>query len=237
MILDVFYAYDLSPSQELYLSLRIKRTFRYILDAYYSDRHPYTIMIIASKVGMYIPPKKRIGLETYKFFINNIKYYENTVERPLSLKEIPFETIYLARDKINLLSYYRDDEIFRAGIYKYSRDYNNRMEALEAFISFNFLIYGEFTLLTNNIEAYATRAKTIFYRCEGEEITYNVEDLISDLKINKFSLHSCKNLQKAIMIKLYQWKNAYIISSINSIPSLHDVLVCLRERLANKIKK
>lgn len=233
MILDVFYAYGLPPNRELYDSLKSKNTFRYILDVYYSNKHPYTVMIIASKVGMYIPPKKRVGLRAYKFFLDNVKYYENVVERPLSIKEVPFESICLSKNKTQLLSYYRDDEIFRKG-YKYSRDYDDRIKALEFFLDMNFLKYGEFTLLTNNIKAYSSRAKTILYKKGGESIYFSVDELMTDIKREIFTREAYKNLYHAIESKKSQWINSYYVTAeSNTLKPLNNIQECLRDRLSD----
>ena len=81
-IMDIFLAYGLCPSglNETEISKivenisRVKKTFPFLQEVINSNRHPYTIMNISAKFGMFIPPRKRVGLDAYNFFLNNIKY-------------------------------------------------------------------------------------------------------------------------------------------------------------------
>ena len=117
-IRDIFSAYGLSVSglkQEEKLQFltdisNTKKTFPYLREAIQSDRHPHTIMLLSSKIGMYIPPRKRVGLLAYGFYLLNVKYYEAVLERPLETVKIPsFYDIFMAKDRITFLMGYRED--------------------------------------------------------------------------------------------------------------------------------
>lgn len=180
-----------------------KRTFSLLEEAVLSDRHPYTIMMIAAKIGMYIPPRKRVGVEAYNFLVSNIHYYDNVSQ---SAKSLTINEVLLSRDRIGFLMRFRDNEILKAG-YKFSRNYSSRLEMIQNFITNNVLVHGEFKLESNSRHLYGTKAKVI--RCiKGEEhLRYSTTELLSLLNERSFSKLSLHHLKQQILEKLEQWKH------------------------------
>lgn len=180
-----------------------KRTFSLLEEAVLSDRHPYTIMMIAGKVGMYIPPRKRIGINAYNFFVSNIHYYDNVNQNANALN---IREILLSRDRIGFLMRFRDNEILKAG-YKFSRNYSSRLEMIQNFINSNVLIHGEFRLESNSRHLYGTKAKVIHYIKGEERVRYSTSELFSVLNEKGFSKLSLHHLKQQILEKLEQWKH------------------------------
>lgn len=166
---DLFSAYRLSmagltkETQAIYLQqLRLsKRTMPYLLEVILSNRHPYTIIKIAHKIGMYIPPRERIGLKAYRFFLHNINYYEPVFDR--SSQSVPsFYEIFLSRHPVALLMKFRDDEILQ-GNYIFNRNFSDRRQMIEDFLERNITNQGKFELDSNSRRSYSGRAKIITF--------------------------------------------------------------------------
>jgi hypothetical protein len=205
---------------DLCLELRqSKRTFTLLEEAVLSDRHPYTIMILAGKIGMYIPPRKRVGLDAYNFFISNIHYYDNVItgSKPLTVYEV-----LMSRDRINFLMRFKDNEILRIG-YKFSRNYSSRLEMIQNFITNNVLIHGEFKLTSNSPYLYSTKAKVIQFKIQNEHHKYSVIELSNILNAKQFSKLSLQHLKQQILDKLQQWKYHPQAKDLNS-PQLINLL-------------
>lgn len=173
---DVMSAYGFPgkiSSFEIFFTLQKKPSFPYLWEVILSNRYPTTIMLLASKIGMYIPPKFRVGLHSYNFYLANVKYYDLAISRlcrgdPLIAPT--FSQIYLASDHYKFLIKFRDDEILQAN-YKFSRNYSDRSLMIKKFIDDNIIPFGEFSLLTNSQSAYNNRAKNIKYT-EGTTVLY-----------------------------------------------------------------
>ena len=143
-------AYDLSLSStsESIRSIvetikSLKSTSKFIIDVWNSNRYPYTVMLLAAKIGMYIPPLYRSGLAAFKFFMNNVKYYEPTFHRQGKVYPSP-EDLFLSRDKLGLLMQFRDDEILRKGV-KWNPEYSDRKQMILKVIDDNINNRGYFT--------------------------------------------------------------------------------------------
>ena len=190
-IIDIFSAYSLSPagltiddiSRIINNVVISKKTFPFLQEVINSNRYPTTIFVIANKLGMYIPYGKRVGLETYHFFLANIKYYEPLFER--AGQQFPeFYDIYMSKDRLNLLMKFRDDEFCRKG-YKVTKNYSSRLEMLQYFIEHNILIHGEFSLECNSRTSYSTKAKIITYQKSGEKTSYNPDELTAKYDVHR----------------------------------------------------
>lgn len=259
-VVDVFLGYGLSPvglTQSNITRLldeisKIKKTFSYIQSAIKSNRHPYQIMFIAAEIGMYIPPRKRVGIEAYQFFINNVRYYEATYERPLPKDTFPtIQQIYMANNRVEYLMKFRDDEILRQG-FKFSRNYSTRPEMIDNFILNNVMIYGEFKLDNTSRRSYSSKAKVITYTepssVKGQltKIQYNTTDLFRFFDINskivwkdpvsKIPFHklSLLGLRQQILEKFSQWRIRDGYSQFNGPADLYQLLVNLESILSNE---
>jgi hypothetical protein len=264
IITDIFLAYGLSPSglseeeiaQMINNISQTKKTFGVLQEVVNSNRHPYTVMTISAKVGMFIPPRKRIGLEAYNFFLQNIKYYENTFER--SGQQVPnLYDIYMAKDRINLLMKFRDDEILRPG-FRFSRNYANRKDMITSFIENNILIHGQFTLESNSRKAYSTKAKVItfieFVNGQTRKFFYSTDELImlidmprrtvwrdpqgftnpqNHLAFSRLSLH---HLRQQILEKFEQWRQRDGLGQFVPPVQLSNILMTLETILAGDVR-
>lgn len=260
-IIDIFSAYGLCPSglndNEIAKIIdnitRTKKTFPFLQDAVQSYRYPYTIMIIAAKIGMFIPPRRRVGLDAYTFFIANIKFYEATFER--AHQQVPnLYEIYMSNDRVGLLMKFRDEEILQQ-CYKFSRNnYSTRKEMIDSFIENNVSIYGQFSLENNSRTVYATKVKVISYQEGQQKLTYSTNEFLllfdlqrgivwkdpqgflnpsNHLAFSRLSLH---HLRQQILEKCGQWKNRDGACQYNGPPELHNILVVLENLLANDIR-
>jgi hypothetical protein len=250
--IDIFAAYGLCPSglndDELHRVnnsiIQTKKTFPFLQEAVESNRYPYTIMSIAAKIGMFIPPRKRIGIDTYNFFVANIKYYEATFER--ASQQVPtLYDIYMANDKVGLLMKFKDDEILRSN-YKFSRNYSSRKEMIENFIENNINIYGQFVLENNSRGIYSSKVKCISYYEKKNRTTYSTNEFLSLVdfqrgviwknpqeSFNRLSLH---HLRQQILEKSSQWKNRDSAIHYNGPPELYSLLNVLENLLVNDIR-
>lgn len=257
-IMDIFYAYGLSTSglneSELNRILdninQTKKTFPYLQRVINSDRYPYTIMTISSKIGMYIPPQKRLGLDTYSFFLNNIKYYEATFDR--ESQQVPdLYQIYMSNDKVSLLMKFKDPEILKHP-YKFTRNYNNRKEMIQNFIKDNINIHGQFKLDINTRKVYESDVKVIKYQEGSITKSYSLYDFYSLIdrekgivwkdpqgfldkdEKNTFSRLSLHHLRQQILEKSNQWKNRDTSFQYNGPPELYTILCILEQLLINE---
>lgn len=220
---------------------KTKRTFELVTEAIFSDRHPATIIGIASKAGLYIPPRKRIGVKAYEFFINNIKYYEEVLERD----DPNVYEIVLARDSLEFLMKFKDHQILRSGCI-FSRNYDDRKVMLEKFIKDNILPYGKFILDIHSRKVYDSKAKSILYMDANNTKHYSVEELLSHIDLNNnvmwksqdetFTLISLLHLRQQILEKLGQWKQRDGQSQTYIAPALHQLLYQLETLLHHQPK-
>lgn len=259
-IIDIFFAYGLCPSglsddeiAKIGDSIsQTKKTFPFLQEVVHSNRYPYTIMTISAKIGMFIPPRKRVGLDAYRFFLANIKFYESTFER--ATQQVPtLYDIYMANDKVNLLMKFRDDEILCSN-YKFSRNYSTRKEMIENFIENNIMIHGQFILENNSRKVYSTKAKVITYQEKQKKISYSTDEFLvlvdlqrgviwkesqgfltprEDLAFTRLSLH---HLRQQILEKSNQWKNRDGAIQYNGPVELYNILVILENLLMNDIR-
>lgn len=259
-IIDIFSAYGLCPSglsdeeiAKISESIsQTKKTFPFLQEVIHSNRYPYTIMTIAAKVGMFIPPRKRVGLDTYNFFLSNIKYYEAIFER--ATQPIPtFYDIYMSNDKVSLLMKFKDNEILQPN-YKFSRNYSTRKEMIEKFIENNIMIHGHFFLEYNSRKVYGTKAKVITYVEKQKKLSYSTDEFLllvdlqrgviwkesqgfhnpnQDLAFSRLSLH---HLRQQILEKSNQWKNRDGAVQYNGPQELCNILVILENLLVNDIR-
>ena len=172
-------------------------------------------MMLASKIKMYIPPRQRYGLSTYRFYINNIKYYEYVFNRGTIVLPPTDEEIYLSKDRVSFLLKFYDNEILRTG-YKFSRRYTDRKEMVEKFIEENISIYGEFHLTSNSRKAYSSKAKVIMYIDPKGEQTFDTVEFSKLINIDNkcvnnpigeiFSTLSLRSLRRRILEKFEQWR-------------------------------
>lgn len=249
-----FTPFGLDPSEliALYQQLKqTKRTFPFLEEAILSNRYPYTIMVIAAKIGMYIPPRKRVGIMTYQFFINNIQSYEPTFERDSGARVPGIYEIAMARDKVGLLSRHRDDEILQPG-YKFSRNYSTRQEMIENFISNNITVHGQFKLESCSRTSYSTKAKVIVYLDSTSKLLYSTTELLSlfdmirgvvwrdpraffepqsFIPFTRLSLH---HLRQQILERLEQWRHRDGYAQSGSSPELHNLLNNLESILSTE---
>jgi hypothetical protein len=253
-VTDLFTAYGLCPSglsdDEINKIInnisQNKKTFPYLQEAIYSNRYPYTIMTISAKIGMFIPPRKRVGLDSYLFFLANIKCYEATFERVGQHVPTLYE-IYMAKDKVGLLMKFRDDEILKSN-YKFSRNYSTRKEMIENFIENNINVYGQFTLENNCRTIYSTKAKTITYTEKENKCSYNSNEFLQLIDLQRgvvwknlkenlvFSQLSLHNLRQQILEKCNQWKNRDYTTQYNGPPELYNILISLENLLINDVR-
>ena len=249
-IMDIFLAYGLCPSglSEIEISKivenisRVKKTFTFLQKAVNSNRHPYTIMTISSKFGMFIPPRKRIGLDAYNFFLNNIKYYESTFDR-VSQQVPSLYEIYMANDKVNLLMKFRDDEILKPP-YKFTRNYNTRKDMIQNFIDNNITIHGQFSLDINTRKVYGSKAKVITYQEGDNKKLYSTDEFFLLIDHQRsviwkdsreaFSRLSLHHLRQQILEKSNQWKNRDSAFQYNGPPELYNILCILENMLINE---
>lgn len=223
-----------------------KKTFPYLLDAVTSDRHPFTIMLISCKFGMYIPPKQRVGIKSYQFFINNVNYYETTFER--STETIPnIESLILDPNPVKTLMKFRDDEILKTEHY-FDRNYNDRRDMIEEFVRNNVAVNGNFDLVTNSRSCYSSNAKTIIYTDPNIKVLYSCYDLLGlfdhgrgklwrDQYMNsEFNKLALANLREKILKKLAQWKNRDIASGLSVPIELVKILENLDNLLVGESK-
>lgn len=244
---DYLLAYGLNPSglnpieiKSTYDQLRqSKRTFPFLEEVILSNRYPYTIMVIAAKVGMYIPPRKRVGISTYNFFINNIRYYETTFDRGGRVPNL-YE-IAMAKDKVGLLMRFRDNEILQPG-YKFSRNYTTRKEMIENFITNNITVHGQFKLESCSRKAYSTRAKVIVYTDPTLKLQYSTSEFLSLFDLGRrvvwrdpqaffnpqgslpFSQLSLHHLRQQILERIEQWRHREGTTQASGTPELHTLL-------------
>ena len=257
---DILNAYDLSASglspseiSTILENLQLHRkTYSYLEEAVKSNRYPYTVMLVAAKIGMYIPPRKRLGIAAYKFFISNIRYYEATFER--ADQEVPgLYTIYMAKDKVNMLMKFRDDEILKAG-YQFSRNYSSRLDMINKFIAENISVYGYFSLDSNSRKSYGSKAKVITYQEAGQKWSYSANEFLllmdmsrgtvwknssgflsnsSAVAFSRFSLH---HLRQQILEKFEQWRHRDGLIQTTGPTELYNILVNLENLLANDVR-
>ncbi len=137
----------------------MKKTYPNLLKVLYSNRHPYTIMLLASNIGMYIPGSKRHGIIAYQFYLANVKYYETVITR----EQIPtLKDIYMNDDKLSLLLSMKDDQILVSN-YTYTINYSDRLVMLKNFIKTNIDVYGYFELRSNTRSIYNSDNPSMFY--------------------------------------------------------------------------
>lgn len=263
-IRDIFIAYGLSisglKSDEKYRLLteisHTKKTFPYLREIIKSDRHPHTVMRLSSKVGMYIPPRKRVGLNAYRFYLANIKYYETILDRPfIDVKILTIHDIFMAKDRLAFLMKHRDDEILKPE-FKFSKTYENRKDMLEKFILNNILVYGEFSLKNNSRTSYSTKARVIIYNEPTQKITmsYSTAELLQLFDLSRgvlwknpqafyapredlaFSRLSLLHLRKQILEKFNQWRHRDNAHYINGSAELYQILVNLEHILINEVR-
>ncbi len=229
-------------------------TFIYLREVILSDRQPYTIMILASKIGMYIPLSKRFGINTYEFYITNVRYYEKIITRNTEKLKIPsLYDIYMVKDRISFLLQYRDDEIIKPE-YVFSDNYNTRIEMLNIFIKNNVNIYGNFRLECNFRSVYNNDIKLITYYNDKLTINYTTNELLDlfDLEYNK--LWSCdygyKNkdkkyafnylclhmLRQIILEQLHKWNKMDYNYTIDKSNHLFQIFEHLDRILDKEIK-
>jgi hypothetical protein len=256
---DYFIAYGLTSfgldSNELttlYQQLKqTKRTFAFLEEAILSNRYPYTIMVIAAKIGMYIPPRKRVGLATYQFLINNIQYYETAFDREGSGRPPNIYEIAMSRDKIGLLSRYRDNEILQPG-YKFTRNYSARREMIESFIANNITVHGQFKLESCSRSSYSTKARVIAYTDLTTRLQYSTTELLSLFDMTRgvvwkdprafyepqvfipFSRLSLHHLRQQVLERLEQWRHRDGYTQSESSPELHNLLNNLESILSTE---
>lgn len=181
---DVLAAYGLPGklfNSTILTQLKKKSSFPYLWEVIISDRYPTTVMLLASKIGMYIPPRFRVGLASYNFYVANVKYYETVIERLSNTDhkfQVPdFNEIYLATDRYAFLLQFRDDEILQAK-YRFSRNYTDRGSMIKKFIVDNFVSFGEFTLLTTSRSSYSGRHRNIKYTDKNTVCYFSTADFL-----------------------------------------------------------
>lgn len=192
-----------------------QKTAQVVQEVWKSNRAPYTIMLSAAKVGMYIPPIHRVGIQAFNFFIENIRYYEKTFSRCRSFPSK--EEIFLSENKIDLLSQFRDDEILSIGV-KWTPDYSDRKKMIQSFIDDNIIQErGIFSLDSNARSSYHPNARIILYTQKDTRIALNIEELGKAIdpvrrvvwKANNESFDplSLLQLRSLILKKFSQWKD------------------------------
>ena len=188
-------------------------------------------MIIASKIGMHIPPKQRVGPKAYKFFRDNIKYYEVTFDRG---SEAPptLQDIYMSRNRVNYLMKFRDEEIVKKGT-RFTSDYNDRLEMIKDFIRDNVSVHGEFGLANNSRHSYTTKAKVITFTNGSGVREYSVKELILQLGPNNFAPIALYRLRQLILEKLEQWRHRDGFSEPNGPLELYSLLNLLESHLSS----
>lgn len=243
---------DSNELTSLYQQLKqTKRTFPFLEEAILSNRYPYTIMVIAAKIGMYIPPRRRVGIATYQFFINNIQYYEATFERESIGRPPNIYEIAMSRDKIGLLSRYRDNEILQPG-YKFTRNYSARREMIESFIANNITVHGQFKLESCSRRSYSTKARVISYNDLTTKLQYSTTELLSLFDMTRgvvwkdprafhephvfipFSRLSLHHLRQQVLERLEQWRHRDGFGHTESNPELHNLLNNLESILSTE---
>jgi hypothetical protein len=246
---DFFLAYGLSlvnfnsEAEETLLHLqKIKRTFPLLTEIIFSDRHPYTIMQIASRIGMYIPPKKRVGIFAYEFFIANVSYFEDVREQP----DPSLYDIHQANDSLKFLMKFKDCQILKSG-YKFSRNYNDRRSMLEKFINENILPYGKFKLVSHAQNVYDSKAQVITYTDHRKKQHFSVQDLLKRINQNNdcsesgekhppFSNLSLLHLRQQILEQIEQWHHRDGSGKNYVAPSLQNLLQYLETILQYEAK-
>lgn len=235
---EIFQAYDLdvsglneSQTNKLFTQASRNPTFPYVIEAVNSNRHPYTIMAIGAKLGMFIPIRRRTGIHSYNYFMSNIKYYEHVLTSAHT--KIPtLMDIYMSRDRLNMLMQYRDDQILQNG-YRFSRNFETRKDMLTNFIKYNILTYGEFILDSNHMSSYNTDNKIISYYNDKSHLYYSTPEIIElitshDNIPNKLCLHS---LRQQILEKFTQWRRRNGFNNVTHYPHRLVYLLSLLEPL------
>ncbi len=250
---DLFQAYGLESSgvssgqiRELIEHLSsTKRTWSVLQEILESNRHPITVMKIAYKAGMLIPMKRRYGLDAYRHFLENVKYYDLITDE---VKSLDLYEIYLSIDPIKFLMRYRDSDLVQVGFIPGQ----DREEALRKFYRNTLEVYGTFTLESNSRSTYSTKAKVIRYRSPYEDIYYSASDLTilfdlsrgilwkdrqgfgdprPELAFNRLALHQ---LRQRILEKFEQWRNRDGFKQASGPPELHTILTGLENFLTNE---
>ena len=220
---DIFIAYGLYQtglsSAEIQKKIneiaKIKKTYPYLYNVIYSDRKPITIMKEAEKIGMFIPPFKRYGTQTYLFYINNINYYENIFNRLYLTYPSELEIIR-SSDPYELLSMYTDSEIRKDGL-MFLLNYNNRKEMIEHLIENNYKIFGVFSLPYNSRSKYDLMTPLILYNENGVQSVYSISFFLNNYDQKKkliykeqnlpFNILSLYQLRHKILEKFPKWKD------------------------------
>ncbi len=195
--------------------LQQKGTAKIVAEVWKSSRYPYSIMLTAAKIGMYIPPSHRWGSLTFDFFLKNIRWYEPTFNRKGKIPPTP-EELFLAKDRLGLLMQFRDDEILRNGA-KWDLNYKDRKAMLEKFIEENVTFRGEFSIESNSRSSYSPYSRIILYSQKGLRLAFNIEELGKAIDTERrsvwksnnefFDILSLVQLRKCILEKFGQWKD------------------------------
>ena len=206
---------SVNESQTMDKLKQTKGTFKIISEVWNSNRHPYTVMIIAAKVGMYIPYIHRTGILAFNFFMKNIRHYEHTFRRKNKLYPSSIE-IFLSRNKLDLLMQFRDDEILTNGV-KWDSDYSDRKDMLTKFIQNNVNSRGVFYVESCSRSSFSPNARILVYTEGSSRLAFNIEELGKAIDIQRkvvwkssneyFDTITLLGLRKSILEKFGQWKD------------------------------
>ncbi len=146
-----------------------RKTFQNLAKVLLSTRTPYTVMSLASEIGMYIPASKRYGLTAFEFYLNNLKYYDSV----LLIKELPSAGIPSLNDLLSL----PDNAILKER-FMYTVGYSDRLAMLKRFLKDNFTEW--FELPSNSRTMYNTKNASIFYKWVDSDKTEKMEIFTTD---------------------------------------------------------
>lgn len=194
---------------------KIKKTYTILYTVLFSDRTPNTIVREANKIGMFIPLSKRYGINAFYFFINNINYYEDVLDKEHT-RYPSHEDIVRTSNKYQLLSSFTDEEIIKHGKCSIF-NYNDRKEMLNKYIFDNYTSLGQFSIDSNSRRIYSYNYPLITYTDGKEKIHYSIIDLIDSYnhQLNiiykkpgvPFHQLSLLQLRQIILEKLSKWKD------------------------------
>ena len=193
---NIMQAYDyvdnyslIELNEKVALLSKTKKTYSNLVSVLYSNRYPYTIMLIAANIGMYIPGSKRYGIATFDFYLSNVKYYETLIART----HIPsLKDIYLNDNKYEFLLTLKDDQILIQN-YIYSINYSDRKTMIKNFIKTNIDIYGYFSLPSNTRSFYNSDGISIFY-----SVSNNANQIYKESYTTTGFLHLIDEVNKCV---------------------------------------
>jgi hypothetical protein len=188
----------------------------YLMEAIEGDRSPKSIMATATKIGMYIPVGVRYGLNSYKFFIDNVRHYENVFQNMNSVLDM--RSIMSSADPVKSLSFFADAKIFDVtGNNDCLMIYMDRMEMLSHVVR-EINVGGNFILKSNDPRMYQ-KGRVITFDYYGARETLDVSTVLTridekhnviwvdDTRSQACSTLCVGRLADSISVNITRWEN------------------------------